>query len=297
MRARTEFQASRFQAFCQAAPRARACSARCSGGQVRGRRRRVGVGHALQPFAVDAAHAAPGQVVERDLIRLAGLARAEEEAAVAAPVRLDLDVDLEVLVFLVGQENPALAARTLGADDQPVEHVVVGRRPVVVRLADMPAGQILAVEDRRESFRHLRTVISRRHLIHVGRRRLAGSGACAATTQSAAVVIAAAAATVVNLWNMEPPERRSDRRSDAPLKWRAANAPAPKWPLRSDPARSADVRSARVYSRDQCFTAARCSRSKSRPKSLSKSRHTEWMWLPLFCVLSNSMTNVGPCTR
>ena len=182
MRARTEFQASRFQAFCQAAPRARACSARCSGRQVRGCRRRIGVGHAFQAFTVDAAHAAPGQVVERDLIRLAGLARAEKEAAVAAPVRLDLDVDLEVLVFLVGQENPALAARILGADDQPVEHVVVGRRPVVVRLADVPAGQILAVEDRRESFRHLRTVVSRGHLIHVGRwRRLGGRlcGCCA----------------------------------------------------------------------------------------------------------------------
>jgi hypothetical protein len=37
-----------------------------------------------------------------------------------------------------------------------------------------------------------------------------------------------------------------------------------------------------------------CSRSKSRPKSPSKSRQTEWTWLPSFCVLSYSMRKVGP---
>ena len=41
----------------------------------------------------------------------------------------------------------------------------------------------------------------------------------------------------------------------------------------------------------------RCSRSRSRPKSPSKSRHTEWMWLPSFCVLSYSTRNVGPWMR
>ena len=44
----------------------------------------------------------------------------------------------------------------------------------------------------------------------------------------------------------------------------------------------------------QCATDAMCSRSRSRPKSLVKSRHTEWMWLPLFWVLSYSIRNVGP---
>ena len=43
----------------------------------------------------------------------------------------------------------------------------------------------------------------------------------------------------------------------------------------------------------QCATDARCSRSRSRPKSLVKSRQTEWMWFPLFCVLSYSISNVG----
>ena len=228
MRARTEFQASRFQAFCQAAPRARACSARCSGRQVRGRRRRIGVGHAFQALTVDAAHAAPGQVVERDLIRLAGLARAEKEAAVAAPVRLDLDVDLEVLVFLVGQENPALAARTLGADDQPVEDVVVGRRPVVVRLADMPAGQILAVEDRRESFRHLRTVVSEAAPDRRWALAAAWAGVCAATTQRAAAAIIAARPGIVNLVDMIGSLEYSGRSASPPVSTPNSRLPTPK---------------------------------------------------------------------
>jgi hypothetical protein len=49
--------------------------------------------------------------------------------------------------------------------------------------------------------------------------------------------------------------------------------------------------------RDQCATERRCSRSRSRPKSPLKSRHTEWMWLPSFWVLSYSTRNVGPCSR
>ena len=36
-------------------------------------------------------------------------------------------------------------------------------------------------------------------------------------------------------------------------------------------------------------TTCRCSRSRSRPKSPLKSRHTEWMWLPSFWVLSYSI--------
>ncbi len=40
-----------------------------------------------------------------------------------------------------------------------------------------------------------------------------------------------------------------------------------------------------------------CSRSRSRPKSPLKSRQIECTWFPLFCVLSNSIRNVGPCTR
>ena len=47
----------------------------------------------------------------------------------------------------------------------------------------------------------------------------------------------------------------------------------------------------------QCRLARRCSRSRSRPKSPSKSRHTEWTWLPSFWMLSYSIRNVGPCTR
>ena len=52
-----------------------------------------------EPLAVDAAHRAPGQVVERHLIRLARLARPQEQPAVAAPVGLDLHVDLDVAVL------------------------------------------------------------------------------------------------------------------------------------------------------------------------------------------------------
>ena len=47
----------------------------------------------------------------------------------------------------------------------------------------------------------------------------------------------------------------------------------------------------------QWADACRCSRSRSRPKSPVKSRHTEWTWLPSPCVLSYSIKKVGPWRR
>ena len=49
-----------------------------------------------------------------------------------------------------------------------------------------------------------------------------------------------------------------------------------------------------LWGASQCATVRRCSRRRSRPKSPSKSRHTEWMWLASFWVLSYSTRNVGP---
>ena len=45
------------------------------------------------------AHAAARQVVHRDLVRRAGLGRAQENAAVVAPVGLHFHVELEVAVL------------------------------------------------------------------------------------------------------------------------------------------------------------------------------------------------------
>ena len=72
---------------------------------------------------------------------------------------------------------PPWPRRVLRADDQAVEHVVVGRRSMVIRLTDMPASQVLAVEDRSEALRNLRTWICR---LRRRRRRRVGalSGLC-----------------------------------------------------------------------------------------------------------------------
>ena len=47
----------------------------------------------------------------------------------------------------------------------------------------------------------------------------------------------------------------------------------------------------------QCSRLQVLAQQMTRPKSPSKSRHTEWIWLPLFCELSYSIRKVGPCTR
>ena len=53
------------------------------------------------------------------------------------------------------------------------------------------------------------------------------------------------------------------------------------------------VRSISVPVRRCRASIAWCSRSRSRPKSPSKSRHTVWTWLPSFCEASYSIRNFG----
>src|SRR5262249_12252408 len=100
--------------------------------------------------------AAARQIVHRDLVGDAGLRRAEEDAAVAPPVRLRLEIQLEVAVLLVREQQPAAANRTLRAEDHAVQHMEVWRDALAGIWVDVPAGEIAAVEDRREAVRHLR---------------------------------------------------------------------------------------------------------------------------------------------
>src|SRR5436853_2101041 len=67
-------------------------------------------------LAVDVAEHAGWKIVERYLIRHTVFGSAEEEAAVASPVRLDLHVELEILVLPVGNQDAAAAKRTLRAE-------------------------------------------------------------------------------------------------------------------------------------------------------------------------------------
>src|SRR5262249_40549498 len=76
-------------------------------------------------------------------------------SAVTAPVWLHLHVDLDVLVLLVREQNAAAPERMLRADDDAVRDVIIRRDAVMIGLAHVPAGEILAVEDGRESCRYV----------------------------------------------------------------------------------------------------------------------------------------------
>src|SRR5262249_53152520 len=75
------------------------------------------------------------------------LRAAEEEAAVRAEVVPHLERDLEVAVRLVGDQDAAAARLVLAAHDRAVLDDPPAARAVARLLADVPAGQRLAVED------------------------------------------------------------------------------------------------------------------------------------------------------
>ena len=117
-------------------------------------RRPVGAAGAVDGLGNQPAHAAAGQIVHRDLVGVARLRGAEEDAAVAAVVRPDLQVELEVPVTLVGEQNAAVAERALRADDGAVHDAKVRGHAVMVVRAHVPARQVVTVEDRNETCRH-----------------------------------------------------------------------------------------------------------------------------------------------
>ena len=132
IRARSVFHSPFFQCFAQS------------------RLTRFALVDALEPLAVDAADAAALEVVDHHLVGVARLVAAQEEPAVAAPVGVDLERDLEVAVLAVREQDPAVAGAVLGGEDDAVLHAPALAVAVVVHLADVPAGEVLPVEERRE---------------------------------------------------------------------------------------------------------------------------------------------------
>ena len=141
MRARRVFHSPFFQCFCPVAVDAAVAGA---AGRV----------HVRQALAVDAADAAALEVVDHHLIGLALLVAAQEQPAVAAEVGVDLERHLEVPVPAVGEQDAAVAGTVLGGRQDAVMDGPALAVAVVVHLADVPARQVLAVEERGEARRH-----------------------------------------------------------------------------------------------------------------------------------------------
>ena len=77
--------------------------------------------------------------------------RGRVQAAVAAPGWGDLRRESEVAVLAGGEKDAAVAGPVLGGEDDAVLHAPALAVAVVVRLADVPAGEVLPVEERREA--------------------------------------------------------------------------------------------------------------------------------------------------
>ena len=157
-----------------------------AGGRSRSGRRRCTARTACPEldatFADQPAHAAARQVVQRDLIRCAGFRGPEKDAAIVAPIRLHFHVELEVAVLPIGEEEAAAAERTLRPQNHPVGDMKVRLDAMTRRLAHVPPGQVLPVEERSEAVRNLRRrrlgvhfpVVG--HLAHPGRQLNLGLG-------------------------------------------------------------------------------------------------------------------------
>lgn len=110
-------------------------------------------------FAVYAHEVAAGVIVDHGLVGGAVLGAAQEEAAVGAEVVVHLEDDFVVAVFLVGEEDAAVAGNVLAADDgavldDPAAAGLVFAGAAVAGLgAGVPAGKGFAVEDGDEAIR------------------------------------------------------------------------------------------------------------------------------------------------
>ena len=110
-----------------------------------------------EPLAIHAGQVAAGVIVDHVLIGLPLLVAAQEQPAVGHEVVVHLDDDLEVAIGLVGEDDAAVVGNILAADeravfDHPAAAGLVAAGTAVARLgADVPAVEVLAVEDRDEA--------------------------------------------------------------------------------------------------------------------------------------------------
>src|SRR5262249_4767562 len=106
-----------------------------------------------QAFAVNPHQVAVGVIIDHRLIGLPLFIAAQEQAAVGAEVVFHFQDDLEVAVFVIGDDDAAVAGDVLAAVDgavldEPFAAGLVLARPAMTSLcADVPALERLAVEN------------------------------------------------------------------------------------------------------------------------------------------------------
>ena len=111
-----------------------------------------------QAFAVDAHEIAAAVVVDHGLVALAFFGAAEEQAAVWAEVVVHFQGNLEVAELFIGDDQAAIAGEVLLAcdgtiHDLPIAAGFVATCAAVAGLrADVPAREVLAIEERDEAF-------------------------------------------------------------------------------------------------------------------------------------------------
>ncbi len=111
-----------------------------------------------QAFTVDAHEIAAAVVVDHGLVALAFFGAAKEQATVRAEVVMHVQGDLEVAELFIGDDQAAIAGEVLLASDGTVHHLPIAAGLVATGAAvaglraDVPAREVLAIEERDEAF-------------------------------------------------------------------------------------------------------------------------------------------------